>query len=61
MNANICTPSQKAKIMKPTNKTIVMMLNSPKAKLLSTNLGAKIIIVGTKHNNKIRIVIRNIL
>ena len=37
------------------------MLNNPTAKLLSTNLGAKIIIVGTKHNNKIRIVIKNIL
>lgn len=61
INANICTPSQKAKIMKLTNKIIEMILNSPKAKLLSTNLGAKIIIVGTKHSNRIRIVIKNIL
>ena len=61
MNANICTPNQKAKIIKLTNKIIEMMLNSPTAKLLNTNLRAKIIIVGTKHNNRIRIVMKNIL
>ena len=60
INANRCTPSQKAKPIKPTNKTIEIILNSITAKLLNTSFGIKMIIVGTKHSNKIRIVIRNI-